>query len=53
MRVQVEEVWGYSEDQVALIIPDPTDIVSRVPVTLGTLTVNGIISVIKEDCLFH
>ena len=24
IRVQVEDVWGYNEDQVFLVIPDPT-----------------------------
>ena len=49
MRVQVEGVWGYDEDQVALVIPDPSDFGSRVLVTLGTLTINQIINVIKES----
>ena len=48
MRVQVEGVLGYNEDQVALVIPDPTDFGSRVPVTLGTPIINWIINMIKE-----
>ena len=47
-RVQVEGVRGYDEDQVALVIPDPTDFGSWVPVTLGTKTIKQIINVIKE-----
>ena len=39
IRVQVG-VWGYNEDQVALVIPDSTVFGSQVPVTLGTLTIN-------------
>ena len=40
IRVKVEEVKGYNEDQVALVIPDQTAFGSRVPVTLGTPTIN-------------
>ena len=36
----MEGVWGYDEDQVALVIPDPTDFESVVPVYLGTLNIN-------------
>ena len=49
MRVQVEGVQGCNEDQVALVIPDPTDFGSRVLVTLDTLTINEIINMIKES----
>ena len=49
MRVQLEGVQDYSEDQVALVISDPTNFGSRVPVTLGTPTINQIINVIKES----
>ena len=47
IRVQVEGVWGYEEDQVALVTPDPIDFGSWVPVTLGTLTVSQIVYVIR------
>ena len=40
---------GYNEDQVALIIPDPTDFGPLVLVILGTPTINCIINVIKES----
>ena len=49
IRVQVEGVWGYNKDQVALVIPDSTGFGSQVPVTLGTPTINQIINVIKES----
>ena len=49
IRVQVEGVWGYDEDQVALDVPDSTIFGSWVPVTLGTPTINHIIKVIKES----
>ena len=40
ISIQVEGGQSYHEDQVALVIPDPTDFKSQVPVTLGTLTIN-------------
>ena len=40
IQAQVEGVQGYNKDQVALVIPDPTDFGSWVPVTLGTLAIN-------------
>ena len=49
IRVQADRVQGYNKDQVALVIPDPTDFGSWVPVILGTLTINRIINMIKES----
>ena len=49
IRVQVEGGQGYNEDQVVLVIPDPNDFGFQVPVTLGMLTINWIINVIKES----
>ena len=48
LRAQVEGVPGYDEGLVALVIPDSTAFGSQVPVTLGMLTINWIINVIKE-----
>ena len=48
IRIQVEEAWGYNEDQVALVVLDSTGFGSQVLVTLGTPTINQIINVIKE-----
>ena len=47
IRVKVEAVWGYDEDQVALVVPDSTGFRSQVPVTLGAPTIHQIINVIK------
>ena len=49
VRVQVEGVKGYDEDQVALVIPDLTAFGSRVPGTLGTPTIKQIVNIIKES----
>ena len=40
IRVQVEGVWGYDKDQVALVIPHSTGLRSWILVTLGTPTIN-------------
>ena len=45
----MEGVRGFDNNQVALVIPDPTDFGSQVPVILGTPTINRIINVIKES----
>ena len=47
-RIHVEGVWGYDNDQLALVIPDSTIFGSQVLVTLGTLSINWIINVIKK-----
>ena len=39
IRVQVDGVWGYDEDQIALIIPDFSRFVVRVPIILGMPTI--------------
>ena len=46
--VQVDGVQGYDEDQIALVIPDLSEFMVRVPVILGTQRISHIISVIKE-----
>ena len=39
IRVQVDRVQGYDEDQIALIILDFSNFAMRVPVILGTPTI--------------
>ena len=48
IRVQVDGVWGYDEDQIALIIPDFSKFVVRVPIILGMPTIGRVINVMKE-----
>ena len=48
IRVQVEGVWGYDEDQIALIIPDFSNFAMRVPIILGTPTIGRVVNVMKE-----
>ena len=37
--VQVDRVWGYNEDQIALVILDFSNFATRVPIILGMLTI--------------
>ena len=46
--VQVDGVQGYDEDQIALVIPDFSNFVAQIPVTLGTPTISQVVNVTKE-----
>ena len=46
--VQVDGVWGYDEDQIALVIPDFSNFATRVPVILGTPTICQVVNVMRE-----
>ena len=48
IQVQVERVWGYDEDQIALVIPDFSNFTTRVPIILGTPTIGQVINVMRE-----
>ena len=48
IRVQVDGVWGYDEDQIALVIPDFSNFATRVPVILGTPTIGQVVNVMRE-----
>ena len=48
IRVQMDGVWGYNEDQVALVILDFSNFATRVPIILGTPPIGGVINVMKE-----
>ena len=45
IRVQVDGVWGYDEDQIALIIPDHSSFTTRVPIILGTPAIGRVVNV--------
>ena len=46
--VQVDRVWGYDEDQIALIIPDHSNFATRVPIILGTPTIGRVVNMMRE-----
>ena len=47
--VQVDGVQGYDEDQIALVIPDISNFAARVPVILGTPTINHTVNVMERE----
>ena len=47
MNVKVPCIWGYDEDQVAIVMDDPD--MSECPVILGTPTLYGVMEVIRES----
>ena len=46
--VQVDGVWGYDEDQIALIIQDLSNFTSRVPIILGIPTIGQVVNTMRE-----
>ena len=46
--VQVDGVWGYNEDQIALVIPGFSNFTTRVPIILGTPTIGQVINMMRE-----
>ena len=48
IQVQVDGIWGYDEDQIALVIPGFSHFVTRVPVILGMPTIGHVVNVMRE-----
>ena len=48
IRVQVHGVWGYNEDQIALVILDFSNFAARVLVILGMPTIGQVVNVMRE-----
>ena len=48
IQIQVDGVWGYDKDQIALVILDLSNFVTRIPVILGTPTISRVVNVTKE-----
>ena len=46
--IQVDGVQGYDKDQIALVIPDLSNLVAQIPVILGSPTISHVINVMKE-----
>ena len=46
--VQVDRVWGYDEDQIALVTLDFSNFVTRVPINLGKPTIGHVVNVMRE-----
>ena len=48
IQVQEDGVWGYDEDQIALVIPDFSIFAARVPVILRMPTICLVVNVMRE-----
>ena len=48
IKVQVDGVQGYDEDQITLVVLDLSNFAARIPVILRTPTISCIINVMKE-----
>ena len=48
IQVQVDRVQGYDEDQIALVIPDPSNFAVQIPVILGTPTIDWVVNVMRD-----
>ena len=48
MRVQIEDMPHYDEQQVVFILDDPSGFSARIPVILGTPTINRVVQTMKE-----
>ena len=46
--VQVDGVWGYNEDQIALVNPDFSNFATTVPLILGMPTIGQVVNVMRE-----
>ena len=49
MRVQVEGMPHYDEQQVIFVLDDPSGFPARIPVILGTPTINRVVQIMKES----
>ena len=49
MRMQIEGMPHYDEQQVIFILDDPIGFSARIPVILGTPTINRVIQTMKES----
>ena len=48
MRVQIEGMQHYDEHQVLFVLDDPSAFSARIPVILGTPTINRVVQTMKE-----
>ena len=48
IRVQVDGVQGYDEDQIVLVILDLSNFAAWIPIILGTSTISQVINMMKE-----
>ena len=51
LQAQINEITGYDEDVVFLIVPEESDFAGWVPIVIGTCMLGCIVNVIKEGKL--
>ena len=49
MRVQIKGMPHYNEQQVIFVLDDPSGFSTRIPVILGTPTINRVMQTMKES----
>jgi hypothetical protein len=49
LRIQIDNVKGFDEEQVALVVEDPSDFGRETPIILGTGTMGKVINVMTES----
>ena len=49
MRVQIEDMPHYDVQQVVFVLDDPSGFSTRIPVILGTPTINRVMQTMKGD----
>ena len=53
LHMQIQEIMGYDEDIVFLVVPDESELGQRVPLVIGTCTIGRIINVIQKSEIDH
>ena len=48
MRIQIEGMPQYDEQQVIFVLDEPSGFSARIPVILGTPTINRVVQTMKE-----
>ena len=48
IQAQADGVWGYDEDQIALVFPDFSNFAAQIPVIHGKPTIGQVVNVMKE-----
>ena len=49
IKIHMDGVQGYNEDQIALVVPDLLNFVVRIPIRLGTPTISHIVNVYEGE----
>ena len=53
LKVQIEGLPQYEEQQVVFVLDDPSAFAARIPVILGTPTINRVVQTMRESDLHN